>query len=201
MNLLALGDSYTIGEAVAPGQRWVEQWAARMTAIGHGIAQPVRVIAKTGWATDELAAEIARQAPLGRWDLATLLIGVNNQYRGRPLAEYRQQFGELLETAIGLVDGRPQRVEVLSIPDWGQTPFGRQSGRDLSAVSAEINAFNAAANQACARHNVAFLDITALSRAHQAEAAMHAEDGLHPSAAMYALWADALLCTGTFGRL
>ena len=201
LRTIALGDSYTIGEAVAPEQRWVEQWAARMTAAGHGIRQPVRVIARTGWTTDELAAEIARQTPLGRWDLCTLMAGVNNQYRGRPLVEYRAQFEALLETAIGLVGGRPQRVQVLSIPDWGRTPFGRQSGRDLDAVSAEIDAFNAAAGQACARHGAAFLDITALTRAHQADTAMHAGDGLHPSAAMYALWADALLCTGTFGRL
>ena len=201
LRTLALGDSYTIGEAVAPGERWIAQWATRMTAAGHAIAQPVRVIAKTGWTSDELAAELDRQSPLGDWDLVSLLIGVNNQYRGRPLAEYRGQFAGLLDTALQRVGRRAERVQVLSIPDWGQTPFGRQSGRDLAVVSAEIDAFNAAARAGCAEHGVAFLDITTLTRTHSADPSMHAADGLHPSAAMYALWAEALLCTGTFGRL
>ena len=199
--LLALGDSYTIGESVAPEARWPEQWAAAMAAAGHGIERPVRVIAQTGWTTDELAAEIARQMPLGQWDLVTLLVGVNNQYRGRPLDEYRGQFDALLETAIELAGGRPDHVQVLSIPDWGQTPFGAASGRDLAAVTREIDAFNAAGRDVCDRHAVAFLDITGLTRARSRDPAMHAADGLHPSAAMYRLWAEALLCTGKFGRL
>ena len=201
LRLLALGDSYTIGESVQPAERWVEQWAAAMTAAGHAIEQPVRVIAQTGWTTDELADEIARQMPLGQWDLVTLLIGVNNQYRGRPVGEYRGEFDALLETAIGLAGGRPGHVQVLSIPDWGQTPFGAASGRDLAAVTREIDAFNTGARDLCDRHAVAFLDITGLTRAHSRDPAMHAADGLHPSAAMYRLWAEALLCTGKFGRL
>ncbi len=199
--LLALGDSYTIGESVAPEARWPEQWAAAMAAAGHGIERPVRVIAQTGWTTDELAAEIARQMPLGQWDLVSLLVGVNNQYRGRPLDEYRSQFDALLETTIELAGGRPDHVQVLSIPDWGQTPFGAASGRDLAAVTREIDAFNAAGRDVCDRHAVAFLDITGLTRARSRDPAMHAADGLHPSAAMYRLWAEALLCTGKFGRL
>jgi len=199
--LLALGDSYTIGESVAPEARWMEQWAAAMAATGHGIERPVRVIAQTGWTTDELAADIARQMPLGQWDLVTLLVGVNNQYRGRPVDEYRGQFDALLETAIGLAGGRPDHVQVLSIPDWGQTPFGAASGRDLTAVARGIDAFNAAARDVCDRHAVAFLDITGLTRARSGDPAMHAADGLHPSAAMHRLWAEALLCTGKFGRL
>ena len=199
--LLALGDSYTIGESVAPEARWPEQWAAAMAAAGHGIERPVRVIAQTGWTTDELAAEIARQMPLGQWDLVSLLVGVNNQYRGRPLDGYRSQFDALLETAIELAGGRPDHVQVLSIPDWGQTPFGAASGRDLAAVTREIDAFNAAGRDVCDRHAVAFLDITGLTRARSRDPAMHAADGLHPSAAMYRLWAEALLCTGKFGRL
>lgn len=199
--LLALGDSYTIGESVAPEARWVEQWAAAMTAAGHAIAQPVRVIAQTGWTTDELAAEIAQRSPLGQWDLATLLVGVNNQYRGRRVDEYRVQFDALLETVIGLAGDRPDHVQVLSIPDWGQTPFGAGSGRDLAAVAHEIDAFNAAARDVCDRHAVAFLDITGLTRARSTDPAMHAADGLHPSAAMYRLWAEALLRAGKFGRL
>lgn len=199
--LLALGDSYTIGESVAPEERWAEHWATAMAAAGHAIERPVRVIAQTGWTTDELAAEIARQMPLGQWDLVTLLVGVNNQYRGRPVDEYRGQFDALLETAIDLAGGRPDHVQALSIPDWGQTPFGAASGRDPAVVAGEIDAFNAAARDVCDRHAVAFLDITGLTRARSGDPAMHAADGLHPSAAMYRLWAEALLCTGKFGRL
>ena len=201
LRLLALGDSYTIGESVQPAERWVEQWAAAMTAAGHAVERPVRVIAQTGWTTDELVDEIARQMPLGPWDLVTLLIGVNNQYRGRAVDDYRGEFDALLETAIGLTGGRPDHVQVLSIPDWGQTPFGAASGRDLAAVTREIDAFNAAARDICDRHAVAFLNITGLTRARSRDPAMHAADGLHPSAAMYRLWAEALLCTGKFGRL
>lgn len=199
--LLALGDSYTIGESVPPEDRWVAQWAEAMTAAGHAIERPVHVIAQTGWTTDELAAEIAHRMPLGQWDLVTLLVGVNNQYRGRSVDEYRGEFDALLETAVDLTGGRADHVQVLSIPDWGQTPFGAASGRDLGAVGREIDAFNAAAHECCERRAVAFLDITGLTRAHSREPAMHADDGLHPSAALYRLWAEALLCTGKFGKL
>lgn len=199
--VIALGDSYTIGEAVAPEQRWVEQWARLMSASGSAIASPVTVIAKTGWTGDELLQGIREHDPLTEFDLATLLIGVNNQYRGQALDDYRQQFAELLAIAGSAVGGRAACVQVLSIPDWGQTPFGRVCGRDLQAVSAEIDAFNTAAESLCRARGVAFLDITGLTRKHHADPAMHAIDGLHPSAAMYGLWAGALHCTGTFGRL
>jgi lysophospholipase L1-like esterase len=199
--VLALGDSYTIGEAVAPDQRWVEQWAALLRADGRAIAQPVTVIAKTGWTGDELLQGIQEHGPLTQFDLVTLLIGVNNQYRGHSVDDYRKQFAELLAIANRAGGDRAGRVQVLSIPDWGQTPFGRLSGRDLCAVSTEIDAFNTAAESLCQALGVAFLDITGLTREHHDDPAMHAADGLHPSAAMYGLWAGALLCTGTFGRL
>lgn len=199
--LLALGDSYTIGEAVAPEQRWVEQWAELMQAEGHAVARPVRVIAQTGWTTDELAQAIATAEPIGPWDLVTLLIGVNNQYRGRDLENFRKEFKALLDTASAAVGHRSERVQVLSIPDWGQTPFGAACGRDLNQVGTEIDAFNRVIAGACAERGIALLDITGLTRRHSADSRMHAEDGLHPSAAMYRLWAGALLCTGKFGRL
>lgn len=199
--ILALGDSYTIGEAVVPEQRWVEQWADLMQTEGLAIARPVRVIAQTGWTTDELAQAILAAEPLGAWDLATLLIGVNNQYRGRDVDSFGREFNALLDTALAAVAGRPGRVQVLSIPDWGQTPFGAACGRDLNQVSAEIDAYNLAIVRQCAAHDIAVLDITALTRQHSTDPRMHADDGLHPSAAMYRLWAQALLCTGKFGRL
>lgn len=201
LHLLALGDSYTIGEAVPPEQRWVEQWAELMQAEGHAIARPVRVIAQTGWTTDELAQAIFEAEPIGFWDLVTLLIGVNNQYRGRDLENFRREFNALLDTACAVVGHRPERVQVLSIPDWGQTPFGADCGRDLSQVGAEIDAFNGVIAEECGERGIALLDITGLTRRHSADSRMHAEDGLHPSAAMYRLWAEALLCTGKFGRL
>ena len=188
LRYLALGDSYTIGERVEPAGRWPLQLAQALRADGIDLDDP-QIIATTGWTTDELSAGIDAAAPSGRFDLVSLLIGVNNQYRGRPLDEYRAQFDGLLERAIGFAGGRADRVLVLSIPDWGTTPFARQSGRDRDLVARELDAFNAAAREACAERAVAFVDITAHGRAHRADPSILADDGLHPSAAAYAAWA------------
>ena len=184
---LALGDSYTIGEGVAPGGSWPMQLARALRDEGLPVADP-QVIATTGWTTDELDAAIDTAAPADDFDLASLLIGVNNQYRGRGLAEYREQFAALLERAIGFAGGDAGRVFVLSIPDWGVTPFAAASGRDVAAIARELDAFNAAAARLCRQRGVAFVDITPVSRAVGAQAPMLAEDGLHPSAAMYTQW-------------
>jgi lysophospholipase L1-like esterase len=192
LTYLALGDSYTIGEGVAPADRWPVQLATRLRRDGIPLADP-RIIATTGWTTDELDAGIDAAQPLGQFDFVSLLIGVNNQYRGRPLDEYRVQFAALLERAIGFAHGRSDRVLVLSIPDWGVTRFGAGSGRDVAAIARELDAYNAAAKAICDARGVAFVDITAVSRAHGAEDAMLVDDGLHPSRAMYASWTDAAL--------
>ncbi|WDS35497.1 SGNH/GDSL hydrolase family protein [Pseudoxanthomonas sp.] len=184
---LALGDSYTIGEGVTAADRWPMQLARALRADGVGIDDP-RIIATTGWTTDELQAALDQAAPAPGFDLVTLLIGVNNQYRGRPLAEYLQQFEALLTCAITLAAGRTQRVIVLSIPDWGATPFAATSGRDLTQISEQIDAFNQEARMACQHRDVSFIDVTSASRQHGAEPAMLVDDGLHPSAAMYTLW-------------
>ncbi|MEO6137474.1 MAG: GDSL-type esterase/lipase family protein, partial [Luteimonas sp.] len=152
-----------------------------------------RIIATTGWTTEELDTAIDAAQPLGRHDFVSLLIGVNDQYREHPLADYRRRFATLLERAIGFAGGRADRVLVLSIPDWGVTHFGRESGRDTARIAQEIDAYNAAALAICIAHGVAFVDITGVSRQHGAEPAMLAGDGLHPSAAMYALWTQAAL--------
>lgn len=187
LRYLALGDSYTIGEGIdAPG-RWTHQLAAALRADGIALADPV-TIARTGWTTDELDAAIDAAAPAADYDFATLLIGVNNQYRGRDVDEYAREFDALLTRAIGFAGGHAQRVLVLSIPDWGATRFGRESGRDLAQIARELDAYNAAARAACKRHGVAFVDITPVSRAHREDDAMLAADGLHPSAAMQTLW-------------
>lgn len=201
LRYLALGDSYTIGESVDPLQRWPEQWARLVNAQDGSIEQPVTVVAQTGWTTDELMQGIATAGLSGSWDLVSLLIGVNNQYRGRSLENFSAEFRQLAETAIHLARGDAGRVQALSIPDWGQTPFGAGCGRDTKRISLEIDAFNDCAGAVCESTGIAFLDITTLTREHSAEPRMHAGDGLHPSAQMYHLWAKALLFTGKFGRL
>ncbi len=187
LRYLALGDSYTIGEAVAVEGRWPHQLASRLRAEGIDLDDPW-TIATTGWTTDELDAAIDEAAPQGPYDFASLLIGVNNQYRGRDPGNYADEFAALLDRAIGFAGTRAERVLVLSIPDWGVTPFAAASGRDTSAIARELDAYNAAARAACEAHGVAFVDITAVSRERGAEPDMLAEDGLHPSALMYAEW-------------
>ena len=187
LSYLALGDSYTIGEAVAVDGRWPHQLAAALRAQGIALADP-HTIATTGWTTDELDAGIDADAPQGPFDLVSLLIGVNNQYRGRSPQEYQAQFQALLQRAIGLAGGRADRVLVLSFPDWGVTPFGAGSGRDRDRIAAETDQFNGLAASTSHACGVAFVDITDISRAPGDDPAMVAADGLHPSALQYARW-------------
>ena len=187
LRYLALGDSYTIGEGVAPDGRWPVQLARALREEGAPLADP-RIIATTGWTTDELSAAIDAAEPLGTFDLVSLLIGVNNQYRGRSVDAYRDEFDALLARATGFANGRADRVLVLSIPDWGVTPFAIQSGRDRIRIADELDACNAAARDACAARGIAFVDITPASRALGGAPEMLADDGLHPSAAMYVEW-------------
>ncbi len=198
---LALGDSYTIGEGAPEAARWPEQFASLLNASGLSIAQPVPIIAKTGWTTDELLQAISAGMPLQQYDFVSLLIGVNNQYRGRCLENFYIEFKHLAETAAQLCSNGYAGVQVLSIPDWGQTPFGFASGRDTLQISAEIDLFNVVASEVCECLDIAFLDITTLTRQHSNNILMHTDDGLHPSLQMYYLWANALLSQGKFGRL
>ena len=192
LSYLALGDSYTIGEGVAASERWPLQLASAVRSEHIPLADP-RIIATTGWTTDELDAAIDSAQPLGQYDFVSLLIGVNNQYRGRPLDNYRHEFTALLGRAIGFAGGRADRVLVLSIPDWGVTRFGRASGRDTAQIARELDGYNTAAHAICDAHGVVFVDLTAVSRQHGAEAAMLVADGLHPSSSMYALWTQTAL--------
>lgn len=187
LRYLALGDSYSIGEGVPEAGRWPVQLARALRAGGVTLDDP-QIVATTGWTTDELDAGIDAAAPQGPFALVSLLIGVNNQYRGRSLDEYRTQFAALLERAIGFAGGHAERVLVLSIPDWGVTPFARAQGRDPDRTGSEIDAFNAVAADVCAGRGITFVDITPYSRVHGHEAEMLADDALHPSAAMYAGW-------------
>lgn len=194
LHYLALGDSYTIGESVDASARWPVQLAAELRDAGIAV-EPPRIIAKTGWTTDELSDAIDEAAPGDDYDFVTLAIGVNNQYRGRDVDNYREEFTALLQRAIDFAGGEPEHVMVLSIPDWGVTAFGRDSGRDVVQIARELDTYNAAAREICAVHGVAFVDITPVSRAHGAQPAMLADDGLHPSAAMYRQWVELALPT------
>jgi lysophospholipase L1-like esterase len=185
LSYLALGDSYTIGEAVPESGRWPVQLAQRLRADGIALGMP-RIIATTGWTTDELSAAMDAAEPLGDWEVVSLLIGVNNQYRGRDLENFRNEFRALLERAIRLARHRPERVLVLTIPDWGVTPFGAQSGRDRAEIARQLDAYNAVVAEEARRRGAAVVDIAPVSRARGAQ--LVAEDGLHPSAALYAEW-------------
>lgn len=189
---LALGDSYTIGEGVATEGRWPDQLADALRGTGAPIAAP-EIVARTGWTTDELAAAMDRHAFHPPYDLVTLLIGVNNQYRGRDLDNFRVEFHSLLQRAITLAGEHARHVVVVSIPDWGVTRFGRESGRDGAQVATEIDAFNAASRAIAAEAGVGYADVTAISRDGGDRADMLVGDGLHPSAAQYARWLDAIL--------
>jgi len=186
---LALGDSYTIGEGVPVAGRWPLQLVARLRDRGVMVGDP-RIIATTGWTTDELSAAMDEAHLRGSFGLVTLLIGVNNQYRGRSASEYREQFLALLQRAIALA-GDSRRVIVVSIPDWSVTTFAE--GRDRAAIGSEIDTFNAIAHDEAVRAHARWADVTPASREAGAKADMLVEDGLHPSAAQYATWVNVIL--------
>ena len=186
MRFLALGDSYTIGEGVAEAERWPVQLTGLLRDRGVDVADP-QIIARTGWTTDELSAAIDNTDPPGPYALVSLLIGVNNQYRGRSAEQYRGEFAALLRRAIGFAGGEASRVIVLSIPDWGVTPFAE--GRDRGRIAAEIDAYNAINREEAERAGAHWVDVTPQSRAAGADPAFLVADGLHPSGRAYAEWA------------
>lgn len=188
LHYLALGDSYTIGEAVAAHGRWPAELVQRLRRAGVAIDDP-RIVAVTGWTTDELAQGMDAASLAPAYDLVTLQIGVNNQYRGRTPGEYRDQFASLLARAVMLAGGHAARVVVVSIPDWGVTRFAHEQGRDRARIAAELDAYNAIARDESHRVGAHFVDITAISRTHPT---LVADDGLHPSATQYALWVEAI---------
>lgn len=187
---LALGDSYTIGESVPEKERFPVQLADALNAKGIAIKNP-EIVATTGWTTDELAKGIEKAALDTTYDLVTLLIGVNNQYRGRDLENYRKEYKSLLEQAIWFAGGHPEKVIVLSIPDWGVTPFAE--GRDRDKIGREIDNYNSACKEITEAGGVKFLDITPISRKAAKDSALVADDGLHPSGKMYGKWVEQLL--------
>ena len=191
LRYLALGDSYTIGESVATEARWPAQLVQKLRRRGIRVEDP-HYVATTGWTTDELSAAMDRADLAPCWDLVSLLIGVNNQYRGRSVDNFKSDYRALLERAINLAGDDPDRVFVLSIPDWAVTPFGEASDRDLGAMSREIDAYNAAKRAITEDRGVLYFDITPTTRKVPEDRTLTAEDGLHPSGALYGRWVDAI---------
>jgi lysophospholipase L1-like esterase len=186
---LALGDSYTIGEQVPMHDNFPHQTVKLLRGQGVEIADPI-IIAVTGWTTDELANSIREHNLHDTFNMVTLLIGVNNQYRGRSTDDYRQEFTQLINTAITYANGLVNRVFVLSIPDWGVTPFAE--GRDREQIGREIEAYNAANKDITAAFKCHYVAITDSTREHGHKKDFLAGDGLHPSAKEYSVWAERL---------
>lgn len=191
MNLryLALGDSYTIGESVEETERFPNQLAALLA--NEGLTVEVKIIARTGWTTDELWQGIQKEDITPPYDMVSLLIGVNNQYRGRDIEEYREGFIFLLNKAIEYAGGDVKRVIVFSIPDWGVTPFA--AGRNTTQIASEIDAFNQVNLEESQKAGAHYVDVTPVSRKAEEDPTLVAGDGLHPSGKMYSEWAKSAL--------
>lgn len=186
---LALGDSYTIGEQVPFEENFPNQTVALLQQKNIEVTKPV-IIATTGWTTDELLAAIREKSLDESFSFVSLLIGVNNQYRGRTLENYQEEFLQLLTQAIHFANGHADKVFVLSIPDWGVTPFAE--GKDRAQIASEIDAYNAAARAITEAHNSHFIDITDSTRSNGTKEDFLVEDKLHPSGKEYAIWAERL---------
>ena len=186
---LALGDSYTIGEQVTFAEDFPNQTVQQLRKMGFAF-YAAEIIAKTGWTTDELSTAIENTTFLKKYDIVSLLIGVNNQYRGRSATEFKIEFEQLLRKAIQFADNKPGNVFVLSIPDWGVTPFAE--GRDTKHVADEIDAYNTECEKLAEAFQTNFINITSSQRADGNKTAFLAADGLHPSGMEYTKWAGKL---------
>lgn len=190
LSYIALGDSYTIGQSVPPDQSYPVQLATQMSAKGKPVKEPM-IIAVTGWTTGQLIDAIANSGITDRkYDMVTLLIGVNDQYQGLSKDSYKIRFQQILETAIKFAGGKKQHVFVLSIPDYGVTPF---ANGEESKIGPEIDQFNAINKDISTKAGVNYLDITGISKKAATDVSLIAADGLHPSAKMYGLWVEQLL--------
>jgi lysophospholipase L1-like esterase len=191
---LALGDSYTIGESVAQAQSFPYLLVSKLNSRGKNFA-PAKVIARTGWTTKDLQQAMTSANITKKYDFVSLLIGVNNQYQGLSKSEYRTQFKDLLSRAINHAGGKVSHVSVISIPDWGQTPFGKKNGRNTQEITEEIAAFNAINKAESIARGVSYTNIMPTSNRVTSDTALVAKDGLHYSGKMYALWVDAIIAT------
>lgn len=195
VKLLALGDSYTIGEAVAENERWPNQLSTVLTSQGKTVVKP-KIIATTGWRTDDLKrAVLGDGVKAGEYNYVSLLIGVNNQYQGKSADAYRPEFEELLKMAIDLASGDKSKVFVISIPDYGYTPFGQSKQEEISKA---IDDFNDVNRQVAENYGITYVYITDLTRNGFTDPSLVATDGLHPSGKMYGLWVGRILSQVTF---
>lgn len=188
VQFLALGDSYTIGQSVAVNERWPEQFFDELTRLSYSVAE-LKIIAQTGWRTDNLKNAINQQMPLNGYNLVSLLIGVNNQFQGGNIQTYAKEFEELLNQAIVLAGYDRSHVFVLSIPDYAYTPFGNGNPN----ISIQIDQFNNINRTITENYNVKYIDITPISRNGLTMPALVASDGLHPSGLMYSLWVEEII--------
>ena len=186
---LALGDSYTIGQSVMASENFPNQTVQLLKNQGYDFKSP-EIVATTGWTTDELQNNINNHSFIPPYDIVTLLIGVNNQYRGRPVDTYKPEFENLLKQAIQFAGGKTDHVIVISIPDWGVTPFA--SGRDRDQIAREIDEYNAANKTISENYKVNYIDITPWTREAANDLSLLAADGLHPSAKEYKRWSEKL---------
>jgi lysophospholipase L1-like esterase len=189
IKFLALGDSYTIGEAVNEGQRWPVQLVDQLRKKGFKCDDP-KIIATTGWRTDDLKNAILKESPSKDYTLVSLLIGVNNQYQGKSSESYAREFQELLKMAVQFAGGDKSKVFVVSIPDYGFTPFGKEKKDSITMAIDEFNSVNKKITQAL---GVKYFNITDISRKGLEDPELVASDGLHPSGKMYTLWVQRIL--------
>ncbi len=186
---LALGDSYTIGESVAEKDRWPVQLANVLRQKGRSLGDPT-IIATTGWRTDDLKNAMDKAHLKNEYDFVSLLIGVNNQYQGKPAAQYEIEFDGLLKDAIRLAKGRKDHVFVVSIPDYGYTPFGKPK---QAQITKELDHFNDINKRITEKAGVKYINITDISRLGLEQPDLVADDGLHPSGKMYRLWVERIV--------
>ncbi len=187
---LALGDSYTIGEAVSAQENFPNQLVRLLNNAGLNVGAP-QIIATTGWTTTDLTAAIEQSKPESDFDIVTLLIGVNNQYQQKPLNLYKKEFKSLLSSCISFTKADTKKVLVISIPDYGITPFAKEL--NPTKISKELDAYNIMAQQMAAAYNIEFVNITAISRDTNKSELLLAQDGLHPSAIQYGYWVEKIL--------
>ena len=187
---LALGDSYTIGESVPENERFPVQLTQQLRDANYKMTD-AKIIARTGWTTDELATAIKAEDLNTTYNMVTLLIGVNNQYRGRSQDEYRTQFAALLQTAIAFANNNAQNVIVVSIPDYGVTPFA--ASKNPGTIAKELDEYNRISLEESKKVNTRYVEITSISRTAKNDKSLIAKDNLHPSGKMYELWVEKLL--------
>lgn len=186
LRYLALGDSYTIGESVAPEMRWPVQLVEQLRGDGFEIEDP-RIIATTGWTTQDLLKAIDAQLNNEKFDLVSVLIGVNNQYQGKSIETYREDLKEVFKEAIAHSVNGAAGVFAVSIPDYGVTPFGAENSEKIGS---EIDDFNEAFKEVALEFDIEFYDITPISREAIEQPELIAGDNLHPSGDMYRLWVE-----------